>query len=64
MGLREMHLGVKARRRNTSRRAIAAGLSTLAILSIGVVTVLVESAGASVTPPAAVDELVSLPSGA
>jgi hypothetical protein len=60
MVLRGMHLSVSARRQQASRRAIAVGLSTLAILTVAVVTVLVESAGASVTPPASVAELVSL----
>jgi parallel beta-helix repeat protein len=39
---------------------VALGLSTLAFLTFGVVVGLVESAGASVTPPSTVNELVSL----
>jgi parallel beta-helix repeat protein len=42
------------------RRPVAVGFSTLALLSFGLVGVFVESAGASVTPPSTVNELVSL----
>jgi parallel beta-helix repeat protein len=60
MGVKRRHLSVKSRRQRASRRTVAVGLSTLAFLTFGVVTVLVESVGASVTPPATVSELVSL----
>jgi parallel beta-helix repeat protein len=59
MGAKGRHLRVKARRR-ASRRTVAAGLSILAVLVFGAVGILVEGAGASMTPPATVNELVAL----
>jgi parallel beta-helix repeat protein len=53
-------LHAKAGNWRGGRRTLAVGFSTLALLSFGLVGVFVESAGATVTPPSTVNELVSL----
>jgi parallel beta-helix repeat protein len=60
MRVKRQHLRVKPRRFSRSRRTVAAGLSTLALLTFGIVGVVIESAGASINPPSTVNELVSL----
>src|SRR3984885_9792021 len=59
MRVKRKHLRVKPRR-FWSRRTVAIGFSTLALLTFGVVGVVIESAGASINPPTTVNELVSL----
>ena len=60
MRVKRKHLRMKPRRFCRSRRTVAVGLSTLGLVTFGIVGVVIESAGASINPPSTVNELVSL----